>query len=78
MELVHLDLARANRVGDRPREVRRKGHLVVDVHAEAERRRVDLVEHEREAALWLRVLLEVDRAIKRDGVANHRAAEAAD
>lgn len=77
VELVHLDLARADWMGDGPREVRRERHLVVDVHAEAERRRVDLVEHEREAALWLRVLLEVDRAIKRDGIADHRAAEAA-
>lgn len=78
VELVHLDLARADRVGDGPREIRRERHLVVDVHAEAERRRVDLVENEREAALWLRVLLEVDRAIKRDGIADHRATEAAD
>ena len=36
VELVHLDLARANRVGDGTREIRRERHLVVDVHAEAE------------------------------------------
>ena len=77
MELVHLDLARANRVGDGTREVRRERHLVVDVHAEAERGGINLVEHEGRVADGLRVRCEVHRAVERDGIADHRAAEAA-
>ena len=77
VELIHLDLARANRVGDGTREVRRERHLVMDVHAEAERGRVDLVEHEGHVARRLWRFGEVDRAVEGDGIADHRAAEAA-
>ena len=50
----------------------------MDVHAEAERRRVNLVEHERRIAFRFRVLGEIDGTIQGNGIANHRAAEAAD
>ncbi len=78
VELVHMHRARADGVGHRAREVRGERHLVVDVHAEAQRRRIDLVEHERKVTRRLRLAGEIDLAVQRDGIADHRAAEAAD
>ena len=58
-------------------EMRRERHLVVDVHAEAERGGIDLAREQREADLGHGLLTRVDGALERNAAPDHRAAEAA-
>ena len=60
----HVDLARARRPRDRPCEVRRQRHGVVDVHAKAERRRVNLADEQREVHFRHGDIAAVDRALR--------------
>ena len=77
VELRQAHGARALRMCDGAGEMRGERHLVVDVHAEAERGGIDLAREQREADLGHGLLTRVNGAFERDAAPNHRAAEAA-